>query len=92
MCHDDRAPRIGPSAQLARRQIDVGSDDAQLKRRSLTDSGRYSNTSPRTLRDSSLQSLHQTSHVYGLYGDYSVWGSIHREEGSDGAIGRFDLD
>ncbi|KAF5645810.1 ARCA-like protein [Fusarium tjaetaba] len=24
MCHDDRVPRIGPSAQLARKQIDVG--------------------------------------------------------------------
>ncbi|KAM0202666.1 hypothetical protein ACHAQD_007308 [Fusarium lateritium] len=26
MCHDDRVPRIGPSAQLARKQIDVGCD------------------------------------------------------------------
>ncbi|KAI6764046.1 hypothetical protein HG530_007835 [Fusarium avenaceum] len=26
MCHDDRVPRIGPSAQLARQRIDVGQD------------------------------------------------------------------
>ncbi|KAG5657984.1 hypothetical protein KAF25_006935 [Fusarium avenaceum] len=26
MCHDDRVPRIGPSAQLARQRIDVGPD------------------------------------------------------------------
>lgn len=23
MCHDDRAPRIGPAAQLAQKEIDV---------------------------------------------------------------------
>ncbi|KAF5577023.1 myo-inositol 2-dehydrogenase [Fusarium pseudoanthophilum] len=77
MCHDDRVPRIGPSAQLARKQIDVG---------------QYPDPSPRTLRDSSLKPLHKTRHLHSLHGSDGMWRSIYREKGPRGVIGCADAD